>query len=95
MYIAHITGIINWMLATLLNFVSLLTLLPQIDQETLAQASSKFSGVIPHTKEAYYYRQVFEEMFPDCSHLIPYYWMPKWSGNTTDPSARTLNHYVQ
>ena len=22
------------------------------------------------------------------------YWMPKWS-DTTDPSARTLNHYVQ
>ena len=51
-----------------IHFVSL-----QIDQEMLTQASSKFSGVIPHTKEAYYYRQVFEEMFPDCSHLIPYY----------------------
>ena len=66
----------------------------QINKEMLSQASTKFAGVVPHTKEAYYYRQAFEEMFPNCSHLIPYYWLPKWS-STNDPSARTLNHYVQ
>jgi hypothetical protein len=90
--IAHITGIINWALT-----LFILSHYPQINQEALAQASTKFNGVIPHTKEAYYYRQVFEELFPECSHLIPYYWMPKWSGNTSDPSAQshTLNHYVQ
>ena len=60
----------------------------------LAQANTKFKGVVPHTKEAYYYRKVFDELFPGCSHLIPYYWLPKWS-ESSDPSPRTLNHYVQ
>lgn len=66
----------------------------QIDESMLAQANKTFTGVIPKSKEAYYYRQVFEDLFPGCGHLIPYYWMPKWS-DTDDPSARTLNHYVQ
>jgi len=25
--------------------------------------------------------------------LLPYYWLPKWSGNLIDPSARILNVY--
>lgn len=66
----------------------------QIEGSLLAQASTKFTGVAPKTKEAYYYREVFEGLFPGCGHLIPYYWMPKWI-ETDDPSARTLNHYVQ
>ncbi len=66
----------------------------QIHDDMLAQASRKFDGVVPKTKEAFYYRQIFEELFPGCGHLIPYYWMPKWS-DTTDPSPRTLGHYVQ
>ncbi|XP_064629129.1 asparagine synthetase [glutamine-hydrolyzing]-like [Lineus longissimus] len=46
----------------------------------------------PKSKEAFYYRQVFEEFYPGKAELIPYYWMPKWS-QTTDPSARTLSVY--
>ena len=60
----------------------------------LAEADKKFTGVIPYNEEAYYYRKLFEEMFPNCSHLVPYYWFPKWT-NSSDPSARTLSHYVQ
>lgn len=66
----------------------------QIDDQMLAEASTKFTGITPLTKEAYYYRQVFDDLFPGCAHLIPYYWMPKWSVSK-DPSARTLGHYVQ
>ena len=64
----------------------------QISDDMLAEASKHFTGVIPKTKEAYYYRQVFEELFPNCGHLIPNYWMPKWI-STSDPSAGVLEHY--
>ena len=64
----------------------------QISDDMLAEASERFKGIIPKSKEAYYYRQVFEELFPNCHKLIPYYWMPKWS-DATDPSARVLKHY--
>lgn len=47
--------------------------------------------MIPQTAESYYYRKIFNEKYGDVSHLVPYFWMPKWSPETTDPSARTLN----
>jgi asparagine synthase (glutamine-hydrolysing) len=47
----------------------------------------------PMLKESYYYRKLFDDYFPGCAHTIPYYWLPKWSGNTTDPSARVLQVY--
>jgi len=46
--------------------------------------------MVPQTAEAYYYRKVFNEKYGHVSHLVPYFWMPKWSPETTDPSARTL-----
>lgn len=49
--------------------------------------------VIPHTKEALYYHQIFDSFYPNQYHAIPYYWMPKWIDNATDPSARTLSIY--
>ncbi|XP_071954941.1 asparagine synthetase [glutamine-hydrolyzing]-like [Antedon mediterranea] len=48
----------------------------------------------PKSKEAYYYRQIFERFYPNRSSWIPYFWMPKWV-NTDDPSARTLKHYKE
>lgn len=51
--------------------------------------------VIPHTKEAFYYHQVFDEFYPNQYHTIPYYWMPKWIEGATDPSARTLSIYKE
>ena len=64
----------------------------QISDRMMSEASERFEGIVPTTKEAYYYRLEFEELFPGRHSLIPYYWMPKWS-DTTDPSARTLTHY--
>ena len=46
----------------------------------------------PTTKEQKYYRHLFETYYPGCSHIIPYFWMPKFV-NATDASARTLNIY--
>ena len=41
------------------------------------------------TKEQKYYFDIFNNLYPSQKHIIPYYWMPKWS-KTNDPSARTL-----
>ena len=47
------------------------------------------------SKEGYYYYKLFQELFPDQEHILPYYWMPLWVENATDPSARTLNIYSE
>ena len=57
------------------------------------QDETKNQIVIPHTKEALYYHMIFDEFYPDQYHTIPYYWMPKWIDNASDPSARTLQIY--
>jgi asparagine synthase (glutamine-hydrolysing) len=43
--------------------------------------------------EKFFYKMVFECFFNNCSTIIPYYWMPKYT-NATDPSARTLDLYA-
>ena len=48
----------------------------------------------PTTKEQLYYRNIFEQYYPNKSELIPYYWMPKFI-EATDPSARTLDIYIE
>ena len=49
----------------------------------------------PKTMEEYYYRTLFESDYGTyaCKIAVPYRWMPMWSPETTDPSARTLNIY--
>jgi len=42
--------------------------------------------------EKKYYKNIFDKTFPNCSHILPYFWMPKYT-NATDPSARTLLFY--
>ena len=42
--------------------------------------------------EKKYYKEIFDKEFPNCSHIIPYFWMPKYI-NASDPSARTLDIY--
>jgi asparagine synthase (glutamine-hydrolysing) len=43
-------------------------------------------------KEKKYYRDIFEQEYPNQSHIVPYYWMPKYI-LSDDPSARTLANY--
>tara|TARA_B100000925_G_C22000022_1_gene470790 strand:- start:48 stop:1655 length:1608 start_codon:yes stop_codon:yes gene_type:complete len=47
----------------------------------------------PLIKEAYYFRKIFSEEYKNRDNIIPYYWLPKWSGDQVDPSARILNVY--
>ena len=43
----------------------------------------------PDTEEAFYYREIFEEYYPNKSHLISEIWRPKWT-DITEPSATAL-----
>lgn len=47
----------------------------------------------PFSKESMLYRQYFDNMFPGCERVIPHYWMPQWSGEFREPSARVLDTY--
>jgi len=66
-------------------------------QELIAQQYSKNALInesyVPSIElEKKYYKDIFDNEFPNCSRLVPYYWMPKYT-NATDPSARTLDVY--
>lgn len=50
--------------------------------------------ITPHTYEALHYRLLFNKHFNSkLAHIIPHYWLPKWSGNIKEPSARVLSVY--
>jgi asparagine synthase (glutamine-hydrolysing) len=44
--------------------------------------------------EKYYYKKLFNDFYPNNSHILPYFWMPKYT-DATDPSARTLTFYSE
>lgn len=52
----------------------------------------KYEHNQPTTKEQYYYRALFDKFYPNCAHLTPYFWMPKYVP-ATDASARSLDIY--
>ena len=49
--------------------------------------------LVPDNAEQYVYRKEFETHYKGCGRLIPEFWMPKYSDNICDPSARTLDFY--
>ncbi len=58
----------------------------------LYDEQQKHSFNKPSTLEQAYYRGIFENYFPKCSHVIPYFWMPRFC-EASDSSARTLQIY--
>ena len=66
--------------------------IPNVDEE-LAKAAQTYPHNSPKTAEALLYRRIFDQLYPNQATVIPYMWMPKWSPETTDPSARTLSLY--
>jgi asparagine synthase (glutamine-hydrolysing) len=61
--------------------------------ENLAKTSfSLHDHLVPATPEQYYYRKVFESVYPGLGKIVPYFWMPKYV-NASDASARTLSLY--
>jgi asparagine synthase (glutamine-hydrolysing) len=69
----------------------------EIIQETLETndtiVKKEYEYNTPKTLEQMYYRQIFEEEYPSCEKVIPYFWMPRFIENAQDASARTLNIY--
>ena len=70
----------------------------QILQEKIANVMNanangdKYECCIETEKK--YYKAIFDEAYPNCEHILPYFWMPKYT-NATDPSARTLQFYSE
>jgi asparagine synthase (glutamine-hydrolysing) len=54
-----------------------------------AQKSQQFVEPKPKTPEAFYYRSLYEGFYKKTGDYWPF-WMPRWSPETNDPSARTL-----
>ena len=55
-----------------------------ITDEEYREASNKFPS-----KEAYYYKKVYDEQFPTYQPTYEY-WLPKWVNHGGDPSGRIL-----
>lgn len=66
----------------------------QISDDEYETQKHHITGDVPLTKEAYFYRKIFDEYYGEaCNTLTPYQWLPKWCGNVVDPSARVLEIY--
>ena len=63
----------------------------QISEKVVSPDGSKYP--ISIETEKFYYQKLFLEFYPNCLHILPYFWMPKYT-NATDPSARTLDIYT-
>jgi len=58
----------------------------------IPNVNTEYEMNTPMTDEQKYYRILFELYYPNCGHIVPYFWMPKYV-NATDASARTLAIY--
>jgi len=65
-----------------------------ISDEEFKRESEKIEHCKPLLKESFYYRKVFDELFPGKENLIPRFWMPRWT-SVIDPSARELENYKE
>ncbi|XP_076231024.1 asparagine synthetase [Calliopsis andreniformis] len=66
-----------------------------ISDEELEKAQIKYTHCTAKTKEALYYRNIFEKYYGgqgEC--FVPYFWMPRWVKGVRDPSARFIAHYA-
>ena len=60
------------------------------------EKSFAFKHAKPLTKEALFYREIFEKHFQGKSYLVKDFWLPnqQWENcNVIDPSARALPNY--
>lgn len=67
----------------------------RVDDIELEKAATMYPHCTPKTKEALYYRKVFESHYKgQAKEFVPYFWMPRWVEGVTDPSARFITHYA-
>jgi len=60
--------------------------------QNFAKEKYKDMNIDGPTAEKYWYRELFNQYYPNCKEVIPYMWMPKFV-EATDASARTLDIY--
>ncbi|MFD1096737.1 asparagine synthase B [Salegentibacter chungangensis] len=66
----------------------------RISDAQMASAASRFPFNTPATKEAYFYREIFEEHFPqESAARTVKRWIPKWQEDL-DPSGRANTSHV-
>jgi len=65
-----------------------------VTDDEFCKASEDINHCKPLLKESYYYRKIFNNLFPGQHHLIAHFWMPKWT-DAIDPSARELGGYKE
>ena len=57
-------------------------------------ANNEFTINKPRTKDALYFRRIFNNIYPNRDNIIPHYWLPRFQNKEVlDPSARILNCY--
>lgn len=67
-----------------------------IEDESSDSLTTHFLGkVVPQTKESRYFRRIFDFHYPKRYNILETneYWLPKWSGEVINPSARVLSVY--
>lgn len=68
----------------------------EMSDEYFEEGIEKYEGFVkPHTKEALYYHEIYDKLYPNQYGILPFYWLPKWVGDAKDPSARTLEIYSE
>jgi asparagine synthase (glutamine-hydrolysing) len=60
-----------------------------VSREICNKEYDKFKNTFP-SKEAYYYKKIFDNIFPNYRPHFAY-WMPKWVETNGDPSGRVLD----
>ena len=65
-----------------------------ITDEMLKSPKEEWGDDVPHTKEAYWYRTMFDEHFPSYCASTVMRWTPTWS-KQTDPSGRWVLFHFQ
>lgn len=65
-----------------------------ITDEQMKNPKAEWGDDIPDTKEAYWYRTIFDEHFPPYCASTVMRWAPTWS-KQTDPSGRYVRYYVE
>ena len=53
----------------------------EVTDKDMRNAKDIFPDNTPKSKEAFFYRRVFEDFFPGHSHFVPYIWVPKWESH--------------
>lgn len=63
------------------------------DEEFESEKGKLNPELIAPSKEAFYYQKKFKSLFGEQWKIISHYWLPNWSGNIQEPSARVLKVY--